>query len=154
MNWDTLQNFSRVLEDRTGSLLTVPINVLCCLCTVNSIWCSCKGGTHGLFPVPSCSKLLLLRRVPSPGMWRCVDLVWVDVSVCSHLLTLVPRSRIILPCRWRRYIPPKSRFTQDLHSSTSQKTAFFIVTAVKTSNRTCCCYFQHISFSVERSVYC
>jgi hypothetical protein len=54
----------------------------------------------------------------------------------SHLLTLVPRSPIILPCRWRRYVPPKRRFTQDLHGVTSLKTAFFIVTAVKTSNIT------------------
>jgi hypothetical protein len=46
--------------------------------------------------------------------------------VCSHLLTLVPRSRIFLPWRWR----------QDLHCATSQKTAFFIVTAVKTSDLT------------------
>jgi hypothetical protein len=46
-------------------------------------------------------------------------------SICSHLLTLVPRSRIFLPCRWRRHFPPKRRFTQDLHSATSQKTAFF-----------------------------
>jgi hypothetical protein len=43
-----------------------------------------------------------------------------------HLLTLVPGSRIFLPWRWRRYIPPKGRFTQDLHGATSQKTAFFI----------------------------
>jgi hypothetical protein len=53
---------------------------------------------------------------------------------CSHLLTLVPRSRIFLPWRWRRYVPTKRRFTQDLHGATSQKTAFFIVTTVKTSN--------------------
>jgi hypothetical protein len=46
-------------------------------------------------------------------------------SVCSHLLTLVPRSRIFLPWRWRRYVPPKRRFTQILHSTTSQKRAFF-----------------------------
>jgi hypothetical protein len=45
--------------------------------------------------------------------------------VCSYLLTLVPRSRIFLPWRWRRYVPPKRRFTQDLHGATSQKTAFF-----------------------------
>jgi hypothetical protein len=32
--------------------------------------------------------------------------------------------------------PPKRRFTQDLHGVTSQKTAFFIVTAVETSNLT------------------
>jgi hypothetical protein len=30
------------------------------------------------------------------------------------------------PWRLRRYVPPKLRFTQDLHSSTSQNTAFFI----------------------------
>jgi hypothetical protein len=42
-------------------------------------------------------------------------------SVCSHLLTLVR---------------PKRRFKQDLHGATSQKTAFSIVTAVKTSNLT------------------
>jgi hypothetical protein len=48
----------------------------------------------------------------SSGMWHRVDLVWTD---CSHLLTLVPRSRIFLPWRWRRYVPPKRRFTQDLH---------------------------------------
>jgi hypothetical protein len=52
----------------------------------------------------------------------------------SHLLTLVPRSRIFIPWRWRRLVPPKRRFTQHLHGATSQKTAFFIVTAVKTSN--------------------
>jgi hypothetical protein len=34
----------------------------------------------------------------------------------------------------RRYVPPKRRFIQDLHGATSQKTAFFIVTAVKISN--------------------
>jgi hypothetical protein len=48
-----------------------------------------------------------------------------SVSKCSHILTLVPRSRIFLPWRWRRYLPPKRRFTQDLHSVTTQKTTFF-----------------------------
>jgi hypothetical protein len=33
----------------------------------------------------------------------------------SHLLTLVPRSRIFLPWRWRRYVPVKCRFIQELH---------------------------------------
>jgi hypothetical protein len=45
-------------------------------------------------------------------------------------------SYYFLPWRWRRYVPPKRRFTQDLHGATSQKTAFFIVAAVKTSNLT------------------
>jgi hypothetical protein len=35
-----------------------------------------------------------------------------------------------------RYLSPKRRFTQDLHGATSQNTAFFIVTAEKTSNPT------------------
>jgi hypothetical protein len=58
---------------------------------------------------------------------------WLQ-TVCSHLLTLVPRSWISLPWRWKRYVPPKRRFIQDVHGATSQKTAFFIATAVKTSN--------------------
>jgi hypothetical protein len=80
-------------------------------------------------------------------MWRHVNLVWTDVSeeriasifrveksaseepVCSHLLTLVPHSRIFLPWRWRRYIPPKCRFAHDLHGAISQKTAFFLFKA-------------------------
>jgi hypothetical protein len=37
---------------------------------------------------------------------------------------------------WRRYVPPKRRLTQDLHSATSQKTSFFIVTDLKASNLT------------------
>jgi hypothetical protein len=45
-------------------------------------------------------------------------------------------SRWFLPWRWRRYFRPKHRLTQDLRGVTSQKTAFFIVTAVKTSNLT------------------
>jgi hypothetical protein len=55
---------------------------------------------------------------------------------CNHQLTLVPRSRIFLLWWWRRYVPPKRRFIQDLHGATSQKTAFFIVTAAKTWNLT------------------
>jgi hypothetical protein len=59
--------------------------------------------------------------------------VFWGVADCSQL-TLVPRSRIFLPWRWRRYVLPKRRFTQYLHGATSKKTAFFIVTAVETSN--------------------
>jgi hypothetical protein len=44
-------------------------------------------------------------------MWLHVDLVWTNVS-------------------------EERRFTKDLHGATSQKTASFIVTAVKTSNFT------------------
>jgi hypothetical protein len=80
-------------------------------------------------------------------MWHRVDLVWTDVveeciasnfrveksaseesvwpGSCSHLLVLVPRSWIFLPWRCKRYIPPKLRFTQDLHGATSKKATFF-----------------------------
>jgi hypothetical protein len=48
--------------------------------------------------------------------------------------------------KWRRYVSPKRRFTQNLQGATSQKTAFFIVTAVKTSNLT---GFSMNSFLIE-----
>jgi hypothetical protein len=81
-------------------------------------------------------------------MWRLIVLVWTDVSeeriasifrveksasvepawadsVSSHQLRLVRGSWICLRWRWRRYVPPKRLFTQELHAATSQKTAFF-----------------------------
>jgi hypothetical protein len=54
------------------------------------------------------------------------------IFFCSYLLTLVPCLRIFLPWRWRQYVPPKHRLTQDRHDATSQKATLFIVTAVKT----------------------
>jgi hypothetical protein len=42
------------------------------------------------------------------------------------------------PWWWRRYVLPKPQFLQELHSVTSQKTEFFIVTAVKTTNLAKC----------------
>jgi hypothetical protein len=62
-------------------------------------------------------------RMPFSGMLPRVALVRTDVSE-KHSASW----------RWRREIPPKRRFLQDPHGVTSQKTAFFIVTAVKTSN--------------------
>jgi hypothetical protein len=59
--------------------------------------------------------------------WRLLKHKDNFISVCSHLLTLVPRSLICIPWRWRWYVPPKRRFTQDLHGATSQKTAFFFI---------------------------
>jgi hypothetical protein len=53
---------------------------------------------------------------------------------------------------WLQAVPSKRRYKQDLQGATSQKTAFFIVTAVKTSNLTCvfmfvvqksCCTYSH-----------
>jgi hypothetical protein len=37
----------------------------------------------------------------------------------GHLLTPVLRSRIFLPWRYRRYVHPKRRFTEDLHGAIS-----------------------------------
>jgi hypothetical protein len=64
----------------------------------------------------------------------CRSCVNQRFAVCCHLLTLVARSRIFLLWRWRRYVPPKRWFTQDLHSATSQKTAFFLESEIYTSN--------------------
>jgi hypothetical protein len=55
----------------------------------------------------------------------CLQPPATNWAVCSHLLTLVPRLQIFLPCSWRRYIPSKRRFTQNLHGAASQKTEFF-----------------------------
>jgi hypothetical protein len=41
----------------------------------------------------------------------------------------------LLPWRWRRQVPPKRRFIINPHCVTSQKSPFFIVTAVRTSNQ-------------------
>jgi hypothetical protein len=67
-----------------------------------------------------------------------------DNHIRSYLPTVSTCSRwfargfliFLIPWRWKRYVPPKCRLTQYLHGATSQKTAFFIVTAVKTSSLT------------------
>jgi hypothetical protein len=83
-------------------------------------------------------------RMPSSRMWCHVDLVWTIVSeeriasifrvekstskepaTCSSWFLAC---RFFQPWRWRWYVPPKYRFTQDPHGATSQKTAFFLHT--------------------------
>jgi hypothetical protein len=73
--------------------------------------------------------------ISSWRMWRRVGFVWTDVSedrVAS--IFRVEESASEEPACSCRLSSPKRRFTQKLHGATSQKTAFFIVTAVKTSN--------------------
>jgi hypothetical protein len=71
-------------------------------------------------------------------MWHRVDVVLTDVSeerIASIFRVEEKRRKSTSEepaCR--QYIPPKRRLTHYLHGATSQKTAFFIVTAVKTSN--------------------
>jgi hypothetical protein len=68
------------------------------------------------------SSLLISPVAHSPSLPVLNSWVFLtDGTVCSHLLTLVPRSRIFLPWRWRRYFPPKRQFTQDLHGATSRR---------------------------------
>jgi hypothetical protein len=71
----------------------------------------------------SCNNLDNIRRIASSGMLRRVALVRTDVS--EELTASVP---------------PKRRFSQEPHGITSQKTQFFIVTVVKTSNLTLTTY--------------
>jgi hypothetical protein len=86
-------------------------------------------------------QILLLQRMPSSGMWRRIDHVWTDLSeerIASIFKIGKPQARN----QREQVAAPKRRFTQDLHGATSQKTAFFIVTAVKTSNLTCITTFN------------
>jgi hypothetical protein len=78
-------------------------------------------------------------------------------SVCSHQITLVPRSRIFLPWGWRRDLPPKSQFTQDLHGATSQKTAFLVLKICFQSGANQCtkmsaCYTELLTKEARGSV--
>jgi hypothetical protein len=83
-----------------------------------------------------------LWRMPSSGMWRRVDIVWTDVSE-ERIASIfrVEKSASEEPtwagdCRLWTDVSEERRFTQDLHGATSQKTALFMDTAVKTSNLT------------------
>jgi hypothetical protein len=80
----------------------------------------------------------------SSGMLRRVALVRTDVSEESGA-SFIKVTRIgelgttqaaTSNRRTRTSFPPKRRFLQEPHGVTSQKTPFFIVTAVKTSNLT------------------
>jgi hypothetical protein len=51
---------------------------------------------------------------------------------------IAPSSPVLAALMMEAYVPPKCRFSQELHSITSQKIAFFIVTAMNTSNLTSC----------------
>jgi hypothetical protein len=63
-----------------------------------------------------------LWRMSSSGMWRCVHLVWTDVSK-ERIASIfrVEKSASEEPA-WAGGC--RRRFTKDLHNATSQKTAF------------------------------
>jgi hypothetical protein len=83
-------------------------------------------------------KNLLTRNVAVTSYWRALHFVFLRSlrRLLVRLTFLV--QRFLSPWWWRSKVPPKRRFLQEAHGVTSQKTAFFIVTAVKTSNLTKC----------------
>jgi hypothetical protein len=110
-------------------------------------------------------KLIYHWRMTSSGMLRRVDLVRTKVSeeLSASIIRVtrigelgvlaITRNRRTLrintfvfvafvvhqflsPWWWRRYVPLKRQFLQEPQGITSQKTPFFIVTAVETSNLT------------------
>jgi hypothetical protein len=109
-------------------------------------------------------------RIPSSGMWRCVDLVWTDVSE-EHITSIFmvdknprvmnQREQVsaVTCSRWflaRGFFCPEDEgdtFLRNVGSrkiytrATSQKTAFCIVTAVKTSDLTYCIIYDSICVS-------
>jgi hypothetical protein len=65
------------------------------------------------------------------GVTRISEL-WTTLTVTSNRRTL---PKILLSPWWRRrYVPSKRQFLHGTHGVTSQKTAFFIISAVKTSS--------------------
>jgi hypothetical protein len=75
--------------------------------------------------------------MPSSEMLRRMVHVRTDVSE-GRIASIVMVERISelgTTLTVRRYVPQKLRFLQEPHGVTSQKTAFFIVTAVKTFHR-------------------
>jgi hypothetical protein len=104
-------------------------------------------------------KYLWVRRMPSPGMWCRVDLTWTDVSeerVASIFRVENSASDESERAGGCSHVSSKLRFTQDLHGATSQKTTFFIVTAVKTSNLTSLsssfAWYKYLIFCLRRTV--
>jgi hypothetical protein len=104
-------------------------------------------------------------RMPSSGMWHSAGLLYTDVleecfasmfrvqeimwgseghlsTVQRHcmLLASAPHFSLhtvfLLPWTWQRHIPPRRWFIINSQGATSQKMAFFVFTAVKTSNPT------------------
>jgi hypothetical protein len=84
----------------------------------------------------------LYRRTGVSAMLRRVALVRTEVSEeLSASIISVTRIGILIhrflsPCWWRCYVPSKCLLLQEPHDVTSQKTPFFIVTAVKTTSLT------------------
>jgi hypothetical protein len=117
---------------------------LCVMCLHSAVHCCCKGA-DALTSDNNDSVARDLALGILSGMWHRVALVRIDVSedvTTLHHLGKRIRELTFFLARWLspwwsiRYLPSKCLFLQKPHGVTSQKTAFFIVTAVKTSNLT------------------
>jgi hypothetical protein len=98
--------------------------------------------------------------MPSSGVLRRVALIRTDVTEersssvirvtrIGELGTLAVTSNR----RTLRYVPPKRRFLQEPHVITSQKTPFFIVTALKTSDLTLCYVNHYVCWLLACRIY-
>jgi hypothetical protein len=93
--------------------------------------CALRTPSGKLFGVRGtrCKSIFLKRR-------KMKTVIFWDVAPCRYFVNrrwFIARG-FLIPWRWRRCVPPKRRFTQYLYDATSQKTVFFIVTDVITSD--------------------
>jgi hypothetical protein len=93
-------------------------------------------------------------------MWRRLRGTLNDQIAKGSGITIgtanVPSSLNLLNLMMEAIFPSKRQFLQEPYDSTSQKTAFLLVTAVKTSNLTCFTYvfisnFHHIEIQTDES---
>jgi hypothetical protein len=81
-------------------------------------------------------------RMVSSGMLRRFEGTWRLLHQGDNNRRTRNNATCSLSPWWRRcQVPPKRRFLQEPHRVTSQKTPFFIATAVKTSNFICRCSY-------------
>jgi hypothetical protein len=83
----------------------------------------------------------MLRRValvrPNVSEERSTSIIRVrKIADLGKLAITSNRRTLQRNTMWGSYRPPKRRFLQESHCVTPQKTTFFIVTAMKTSNLT------------------
>jgi hypothetical protein len=94
-----------------------------------------------------CKQNVVLRRTASSGMLHRVALVRTDFVVLHSMCWLpvmasvVPSSLILVNLMKETPSSSKTAVLKEPCGVTSQNTPFFIVTAVKTSNLFCCCWF-------------
>jgi hypothetical protein len=82
------------------------------------------------------------------------DFGLANYPACHCLLASFLLNLFLRPWRWRRYVPPKRRLTLNgLHGVISQKTIFFITTAVKTSDPMTCLYFEYSFYPLPFSFW-